>query len=143
MAMANRIINSFTTSFVSQMQRTAWRTAAFYLQVSEGGGDVSVDDEPPGLGLAVEALEEDLEAHGVAVAAVRCHLVTLSCRWELNVSAQYFPFYTERYDVTKCPDASGPVEKNLQGSLNVVSNLVGTLRQNMSRACQQWRIQYV
>ena len=46
---------------------------AFYLQVSEGGSHVPVDDKAPGLDLAVEALEEDLEAHGVAV--VRCHLV--------------------------------------------------------------------
>ena len=43
-----------------------------YLQVSEGGGHVPVDDKAPGLDLAVEALEEDLEAHCLTV--VRCHL---------------------------------------------------------------------
>ena len=49
-----------------------------YLQIGEGGGDVPVDDEPPGLDLAVQALEEDLEAHGVAVGRHVVFLVRVS-----------------------------------------------------------------
>ena len=50
-----------------------------YLQVSEGGGHVPVDDKPPGLDLAVQALEEDLEAHGVAVGRHAVFLVRVFC----------------------------------------------------------------
>ena len=110
-----------------------------YLQISEGGGDVSVDDEAPGLGLAVQALEEDLEAHGVAV--VRCHLVRQSFRWELNVLRTILRFIRRDMTLRNAQTLLG-LWRKICRVLSKLCEIRPILRQNFSKVCQLWNMAY-
>ena len=110
-----------------------------YLQISEGGGDVPVDDEAPGLSLAVEALEEDLEAHGVAV--VRCHLVRQSFRWELNVLRTILRFIRRDMTLRNAQTLLG-LWRKICRVLSKLCEIRSILRQNFSKVCQLWNMAY-
>ena len=111
-----------------------------YLQIGEGGGDVPVDNEPPGLDLAVQALEEDLEAHGV-VAVVRCHLVRQSFRWELNVLRTILRFIRRDMTLRNAQTLLG-LWRKICRVLSKLCEIRSILRQNFSKVCQPWNMIY-